>query len=58
MSDRAGIDIEEGVAAEMLGDHHLAGPSLPVALDLEMLGPHADGRRAELLRQELKEGHI
>ena len=47
-AERAGIDIEEGVAAEMLGDRDRARPALPVALDLEMLGPHADGGGAAL----------
>src|SRR6478735_8317690 len=42
--DRAGIDIEEGIAAEMFGGHHGPPPALPFPIDLEMLGPHADGR--------------
>ena len=48
--ERAGIDIEEGVAAEMLGDRHRSRPALAVAADLEMLGPDADGGRAVALR--------
>ena len=40
----AGIDIEEGVAAEMLGDRHRARASpLAVARDEQMLRPDADG---------------
>src|SRR4029079_13998784 len=40
---RAGIDIKERVAAEMLGDRDRPLPTAgPVALDLEMLRPHPD----------------
>src|SRR4029453_11327834 len=46
-SQRAGIDIEEGVAAEMLGDRHRARPALTATLtrarDAQWLGPDADG---------------
>src|SRR5262245_55880091 len=49
-SDRAGIDIEERIAAQMLGDCNRPWPALPVALDLEMFGPHADGSGAMLPR--------
>ena len=45
-----GIDIEEGVAAEMLGDRDRARPAPPVALDLDVLRPDAD-RGGALLRR-------
>src|SRR5262249_33587527 len=48
-SDGPGIDVKEGVAAKMLGHHHFPGPALPVALDLEMLRPYANGRGAVFL---------
>src|SRR5947208_569459 len=46
--DRTGIDIEEGIAAEMFGGHHRSLPALPFAIDLEMLGPYPDGRSTPL----------
>ena len=41
-AELAGIDIEEGVAAQMLGDRHRARPALALLADPEMLGPDAD----------------
>src|SRR6266700_4718054 len=40
------VDIEEGVAAEMLGGAHGTLPALAVAADADVLGPDADRGRA------------
>src|SRR4051812_44162248 len=47
---RAGVDIKKRVAAEVLGHRNGSRPALPFALDPQMLGPHADGRGAQLAR--------
>ncbi len=47
-AELAGIDIEEGVAAEMLGDRYGSRPASALAVDLQMLGPDADGGDAGL----------
>src|SRR3954452_2942927 len=55
-AERAGIDIEEGVAAEVLGHRDRSLPAAgTVALDLEMLRPYADRGRA--LLQGVLAGH-
>src|SRR3954470_9000149 len=47
-ADLRHIHIDEGVAAEMLGDAHGAFPALAVAGYGDVLGPDADRRGAEL----------
>ena len=47
-SEFAGVDIEEGVAAQMLGDRHGPGPALSLLADLQMFGPDAEGGDAGL----------
>ena len=42
-SDFPGIDIEEGVAAEMLGHRHGSRPAFRLLADLQMFGPDPDG---------------
>src|SRR5450631_707390 len=44
----AGVDIEEGVAAQMLGDRHGPGPALSLFADFQMYGPDAQGGNARL----------
>src|SRR3984893_14576877 len=47
-SELPGVDIEEGVAAEMLGDRYGPGPAFSLSADLHMFGPDADGGDAML----------
>src|SRR3954469_22829778 len=55
-AERTGIDIEEGVAAEMLGHRDRSLPTAgTVALDLEMLRSHPD--RCRTLLQGVLAGH-
>src|SRR5882757_10514591 len=41
-SELAGVDIEEGIAAQMLGDRHGAGPAVAFLADPQMFGPDAE----------------
>ena len=50
-ADLGHVDMEKRVAAEMLGDRHLAFPAFAVAACLEVLGADADGLRAVPLRR-------
>src|SRR5882672_10548959 len=47
-SEFPGIDIEEGVAAQMLGDRYGAGPAFSLFADFQMFGPDAQGGDAGL----------
>src|SRR5258708_19809437 len=41
-AELAGVDIEEGVAAQMFGDRHGAGPAVAFLADPQMFGPDAE----------------
>src|SRR3984957_15909901 len=45
-SEFPGVDIEEGVAAQVLGDGYRPGPAFCVLADFQVLGPDADGGSA------------
>src|SRR5437879_2600247 len=41
-TELAGVDIEKGIAAEMLGDRHGTGPTLSLLADPQVFGPDAE----------------
>src|ERR1700730_11120254 len=43
-----GVDIEEGIAAEMLGDRHRPGPAFALLADSQVFRPDAEGGDAGL----------
>src|SRR5215470_2772517 len=56
--DLLGVDMEEGVGPEMLGNAHRAAPLAGVARDVDMLGPDADRRRAVRAALGLDQVHL
>src|SRR5260370_7700774 len=54
-SEFTGVDIEKGVAAQMLGDRHGPGPAFALFADFQVFGPDAQRGDAGLARR--RSGH-